>query len=114
MMVELCLNNDTAMMQVRNLSISDPGCWANTLWVALEQQLTQERVTQVKGKLILLSKFEANLAHETFKQMIDRFRKLIADVRAVDPTQVPSDTNLLGNFERISYSDNRAVESIGV
>ncbi len=28
--------------------------------------------------------------------MIDRFRKLIANVRAVDPTQVPSDTNLLG------------------
>ncbi len=26
MMVEMCLNNDTAMMQVRNLFISDPGC----------------------------------------------------------------------------------------
>ena len=46
-MVEMCLNNDTAMMQVRNLFISDPGCWANTLWIALEQRFTQERVSQV-------------------------------------------------------------------
>ena len=94
-MVEMCLNNDTAMMQVRNLFISDPGCWANTLWVALETRFTQERVSQVQANLILLGKFSANLANETFKQMIDRFKKLIADVRAIDPTQVPSENNLL-------------------
>ncbi len=51
-MVEMCLNNDTAMMQVRNLFISDPGCWADTRWVALEQQFTQERVSQVQANLI--------------------------------------------------------------
>ena len=32
--------------------------------------------------------------------MIDRFDKMIADVRAIDPAQVPSDTNLMAVLKR--------------
>jgi hypothetical protein len=46
-------------------------------------------VSQVQASLVSLEKFSENfLAYETFKQMIDRFKKLIVDVRAIDPTQV--------------------------
>ncbi len=41
----------------------------------------------MQANLILLGKFNANLANETLKQMIDRFKKLIADVRAIDPIE---------------------------
>ena len=47
----------------------------------------------MQQNLITLSRF-SKLSNETFKGMIDRFRKLIADVRAIDPAQVPSETNL--------------------
>ncbi len=78
-MVELCLNNDTAMMQVRDFFITDPECLANTLWVD-----SFGTTIHVQTNLILLGKFSMKLAHETFKQIIDSFKKLIADVRAID------------------------------
>ena len=35
-------------------------------------------------------------ADEDFKIFIDRFKKLIGDVRSIDPKQVPTDVNLMG------------------
>ena len=35
-------------------------------------------------------------ANEDFKTFIDRFKKLIGDVRSIDPKQVPTDINLMG------------------
>ena len=94
-LVEMCNDNETAMMQVRSLFVSDPDHWANSLWVALETRFTQETLSQLQNNLINLSQFTADLSSESFKQMVDRFRKLISDVRAIDAAQVPSDTNLL-------------------
>jgi len=91
----MCSDNETAMMQVRAMFVSDPDHWANVLWTALETRFTQETLSQLQTNLILLGKFKADLHNESFKQMIDRFRKLISDVRAIDAAQVPSDTNLL-------------------
>ena len=41
--------------------------------------------------------------NEDFKLFIDRFEKLIGDVRAIDAEQVPTDINLMGilKVERI-------------
>ncbi len=60
-----------------------------------DNQFIQRSLSQVQANLIILGRFSANLAHETFKQMVDRLKKMISDVRAIDPTQVPSENNLL-------------------
>ena len=56
-LVEMCGDNQTAMLQVSALYVSDPDCWVNTLWLALEQRFTQERIIQVQKYLINLGKF---------------------------------------------------------
>ena len=63
--------------------------------LTLETILTQETLSQLQNNLIFLEKFTADFSNESFKQMIDRFRKLISDVRMIDASQVPSDKNLL-------------------
>jgi len=93
-LVEMCTENSTAMMQVRTNFISDPDHWANTLWEALGTRFTQEKASQLQNNLITLGKF-SKLPNEDFKEMTDRYKKLISDVRSIDDTQVPSDTNLL-------------------
>ena len=81
-LVEMYNDNDTAMMQVRSLFVSDPDHWANALWVALETRFTQETLSQLQNNLIHLRKFTADLSNESFKQMIGRFRKLISEACA--------------------------------
>ena len=67
----------------------------NTLWLALEVRFTQERLSQVQAYLIALGKF-GFLDNESYKETIDRFKKLISDVRALAPVQVPDDVSLMG------------------
>ena len=73
-LVEMCGDNQTAMLQVTALAISDPEMWANTLWLALEVRFTQERLSQVQAYLIALGKF-GFLDNEFYKETIDRFKK---------------------------------------
>ena len=75
------------MLQVSALYVSDPDCWANTLWLSLEQRFTQERISQVQKYLINLGKF-CFVQGEPYKETIDRFHKLISDVRSLAPVQV--------------------------
>ena len=55
--------------------------------------------------MITLSKF-AKVPTKTFKNMVDRFRKLVADVRAIYPSQVPSEINLMAVLKK-------TIESVG-
>ena len=71
-LVEMCGDNQTAILQVSALYVSDPYCWANTLWLALEQCFTQERISQVRTYLITLGKFSF-VQGEPYKETIDRF-----------------------------------------
>ena len=94
-LIESCRGNATAIMQAHALfDTKGADTWAQTYWKSLETRFTKERVSQVQDNLIILSKF-SKIPSETFKDMIDRFRKLISDVRAVDPVQVPSEANLM-------------------
>ena len=83
-LIESCSRNATASMLAEALFDPKGGdTWCQTLWKSFESIFTRERVSQVQQNLITLSKF-SKLSNETFKDMIDRFRKLIADVRAID------------------------------
>ncbi len=88
------------MMQVRKIFTSDPDHWANTLWEALEIRFTQDKLSQFQTNLITLGKF-SKVHDKNFKKMIDRFKKLIADVRSIDAAQMPSDTNLLAITKKL-------------
>ncbi len=67
--------------------------------VALETRFSQKALGLLQTNLITLGKFTADLSSIFLKQMIDRFRKLIFDVRTIDASQVPSDKNLLAVLE---------------
>ena len=84
-LVEMCMPNETALDQVQELAVSDPGNWGNNLWIALENRFTQEKLSQIQAYLLSLGKFKRD-HNEGFKDSIDRFKKLMADVRAIDPT----------------------------
>ena len=49
----------------------------------------------MQAYLIALGKF-GFLDNESYKETIDRFKKLISDVRALPPVQVPDDVSLMG------------------
>ncbi len=67
-LVEMCTENATAMMQVRTVFTSDPDHWANTLWEALEVRFTQEKLSQLQANLIILGKFK-KIYGENFKEL---------------------------------------------
>jgi len=99
-LIESCRGNATAMMQAQALfDIRGSDTWAQTYWKSLESRFTRERISQVQEQLIILGKFSKEPS-ETFKDMVDRFKKLIADVRAIDPLQVPSETNLMAVLKK--------------
>ena len=81
------------MMQAHALFDNKGGdTLAQTLWKSLVTRW--ERISQIQDKLITLSKF-SKVPAETFKDMVDRFKQLFVDVRAIDPAQVPSEINLM-------------------
>ena len=61
----------------------------------LELRFTQERLNKIQNHLNKIGQFKQEQG-EDFKNFVDRFKKLIGDVRSVDPNQVPSDLNLMG------------------
>ena len=70
-LVEMCNDNETAMMQVRSLFVSDPDHWANSVWVALETRFTQETLSQLQNNLInLVSSLQICLANLLNKWLI--------------------------------------------
>ena len=83
------------MLQVREHATNDPEFYANNLWKMLEVRFTQERINKIQGYLNEIGRVKHE-ANEDFKIFIDRFKKLIGDVRSIDPTQVPTDVNLMG------------------
>ena len=83
------------MLQVREHAISDPEFYANNLWKMLELRFTQARLNKIQGYLNEIGRVKHE-ANEDFKIFIDRFKKLIGDVRSIDPKQVPTDVNLMG------------------
>jgi len=106
-LVEMCTPNKTAMLQVREHAISDPEFYANNLWKMLELRFTQERLNKIQGYLNEIGRVKHE-ANEDFKIFIDRFKKLIGDVRSVDPKQVPTDVNLMGILKE-ALSENEVL-----
>jgi hypothetical protein len=94
-LVEMCAPNKTAMLQVREHATSDPEFYANNLWKMLEIRFTQERLNKIQGYLNEIGRVKHE-ANEDFKIFVDRFKKLVGDVRSIDPKQVPTDVNLMG------------------
>ena len=90
-LVEMCGPNKTAMLQVREHGDR----YAFNLWKRLETRFTQERMNKIQGYLNSLGHVKRE-NNEDFKLFIDRFKKLIGDVRAIDAEQVPTDINLMG------------------
>ena len=92
------------MLQVRAHAISDSTKNPNNLWKIIENRFTEERLNKVQGFLneIGVFKTESNKDNKVF---IDRFRKLVDDVRSIDETQVPTDLNLMGVLKKAMLSD---------
>ena len=61
----------------------------------LELRFTQEKLNKIQNHLNKLGQFKQDQG-EDFKIFVDRFKKLIGDVRSIDPKQVPSELNLMG------------------
>ena len=106
-LVEMCAPNKTAMLQVREHATTDPEFYANNLWKMLELRFTQERLNKIQGYLNEIGRVKHE-ANEDFKIFIDRFKKLIGDVRSVDPKQVPTDINLMGILKE-ALSENEVL-----
>ena len=83
LLVEMCGLNKTAMLQVRAHAISDPTKNPNNLWRMIENRFTEERMNKVQGYLNEIGTFE-RAANEDNKVFIDRFRKLVGDVRSIE------------------------------
>ena len=102
LLVEMCGPNKTAMLQVRAHAISDKN--PNNLWRMIEKRFTEEKFNKVQGYLNEIGAFK-NEANEDNKVFIDRFRKLVDDVRSIDEAQVPTDLNLMGVLKKVMLED---------
>ena len=92
------------MLQVRAHAISDSTKNPNNLWRMIDNRLTEERLNKVQAYLNQIGAFSFE-ANEDNKGFIDRFRKLVDDVRSIDETQVPTDLNLMGVLKKATLSD---------
>ena len=70
----------------------------------LEARFTQERMNKIQGYLNEIGRVQY-YGKEDFKIFIDNFRKLIGDVRSIDPMQVPTDVNLMGVLKKAVSSE---------
>ena len=89
LLVEMCGPNKTTMLQVRAHAISDSTKNPNNLWRMIEKRFTEEKFNTVQGFLNEIGSFKSE-ANEDNKVFIDRFRKLVDDVRSIDEAQVPT------------------------
>ena len=96
--VEMCVENETAFNQILNCFNTDPDCWANSLWSALEHRFTREKQTQLQTSLMVLNKFKYE-PPESFKDSVDRFKFFVSRVRAVDMKQIPADITLMATVK---------------
>ena len=69
----------------------------------IEHRFAEEQ-RKVQGFLNEIGSFK-NEANEDNKVFIDRFRKLVDDVRSIDETQVPTDLSLMGVLKTAMLSD---------
>ena len=65
----------------------------------IENRFTEERLNKVQGYLNEIGAFKTE-SNEDNKVFIDRFTKLVDDVRSIDESQVPTDLNLMGVLKK--------------
>ena len=70
----------------------------------IENRFTEERLNKVQGYLNQIGVFNIE-ANEDNKVFIDRFRKLVDDVRSIDEAQVPTYLNLMGVLKKAMKSE---------
>ena len=92
------------MLQVRAHAISDPTKNPNNLLRVIENRFTEERLKKVQGYLNEKGAFKNESSNEDNKVFIDRFRKLVDDVRSIDEAQVPTDLNLMGVLKKATMN----------
>ena len=88
LLVEMCRPNETAMRQVFDHALVDADQYPSTLCM---EYVGGEIYASVTGKVARLS--ERNEENNIF---IDRFKKLVGEVRSIDEKQVPTDIGLMG------------------
>ena len=87
--------NETAMRQVYDHAQVDPDQYPSTLWNMLEVRFTQARIDKLQGFLNEIGQFNLK-PNEENNIFIDRLKKLVGEIRSIDPGQVPTDINLMG------------------
>ena len=68
------------------------------------KQIHRRALNKVQGYLNEIGAFK-NESNEDNKVFIDRFRKLVDDVRSIDETQVPTDLNLMAVLKKAMLDD---------
>ena len=89
LLVEMCGPNETAMRQVFDHALVDVDPYPSTLWNMLEVRFTQARLEKLQGYLNEIGHFKLNQNEEN-NIFIDRFKKLVGEVRSIDAKQVPT------------------------
>ena len=94
MLVEMCGPNETAMRQVFDHALIDVDQYPSTLWDMLEVRFTQTRMEKLQGFINQIGHFKL-LQNEENNIFVDRFKKLVGEVRSIDIQQVPTDIGLM-------------------
>ena len=94
LLVEMCGPNETAMRQVFDHALVDVDQYPSTLWNMLEVRFTQARMEKLQGYLNEIGHFKLT-PNEENNIFIDRFKKLVGEVRSIDVQQVPTDIGLM-------------------
>ena len=93
------------MLQVWAHAISDPTRYLNNILKMIENRFTEERLNKVQGFLNKIGAFK-NESNEDNKVFIDRFTKLVDDVRPIDEAQLPTDLNLMGVLKKAMMNED--------
>ena len=70
----------------------------------IEKRFTEEKFNKVQGYLNEIGAFKIE-SNEDNKVFIDRFRKLVDDVRSIDESEVPTDLNLMAVLKKAMIDD---------
>jgi hypothetical protein len=65
------------------------------MWKLLQERFTVESRNRLQVHLNTLGQFEMTDS-ENLKQMVDRFNKVMGEIRSIDASQLPTDLNLMG------------------
>ena len=76
----------------------------------LEVRFTQEKMNKIQVYLNEIGRFKMESSDEDLKIFIDRFKTLIAEVKSIDASQVPTDLNLMGVLKEAIRDKRQAAE----